>query len=249
MLVTARGYQASVGPVRLPAPADLARWQAECTELFGVANDHVSWCWLDWYDDQGVNRLVVYQMVPRGKISAVILDALTGPELDWDAEGRAKGAILTRAQWALWKRFGAYAIPYWILQGHAGGHRRRFSATEQRLLRARRQPETPPIAGDLPYAPWDERVKAKLLALDKIRFWEKAIDYADRTAADLDADERQAVLDMRMAYHDWLDSQVGAAVDGLNTWKSPLVSDDMVSRETRPIDVDLARHQFIHADP
>lgn len=232
------------GVFRAPAPAQLAVWQAECTALFGSPNEHVSWLHLDWYDDEDVNRLVVYQCSPRAKLSPFHMDFLNGPPPRKDAMGRATkdSPPMLRQQWELSQRYGCWAQPFWIIQGARGGHKRRFSATETNLLKIAGLPITPPDAGDLPYAPWDTRVVHQLAQLDDMRRWEKCEDFASRKWDTLDAEEQAAVKDMRKAHLKWLDTQVERAIDSVRTTDMEIPT----SHDVAPIDVDLETERFIN---
>jgi hypothetical protein len=235
-----------VEPIRLPAPADLARWQRECRSLFGKPNDHLAWAHLDWYNDQGVNRLVVFQMVPLTKASPFMLYLFGEQEPAWRADGTAKGAITTRLGWQLFHTHRAVPMLYWIIQGERGGHKYRFSRREQKALELAGRSGEPPLPGSLPYAPWDTRVVKALKELDRVAFWTKAMDLADRSPDDLDEEMRAAERGMRAQYLDWLERQVDAAADDVSSLTRPLVTDDLVSRDAVPMDADRMRHDYIN---
>lgn len=239
--------QAALGDQRLPPPSELGRWQEECRALFGGANDHLAWPHLDWYDDQGVNRLVVFQMVPLAKADAITLDALTGPEPEWRANGTAEGAMVTRLAWRLFREHRAVPLLFWIIEGDHGGHQRRFSEHQQRILRMQGLPDHPPVPGSQPYAPWDNRVKDALLLLDKVRAWDKMSDFADRHLDELDLEEQAAAAACKSAYLDWLTGQVDAAFDAVDTLQSPVVTEDLIRRDARPLDVDAMRATLTEA--
>ena len=233
------------GVFRAPAPAQLAEWQADCARLFGSPNEQVSWLHLDWYDDEDVNRLVVYQCTPRAKLSPLHTEFLDGPPPRKDARGRATkdSPPMLRQQWEIAQQHRCWAQPYWIIQGARGGHKRRFSAIESQLLKLAGLPITPPDAGALPYAPWDTRVIDQLVRLDDMRRWEKCEDFASRQWATLDQEEQDAVREMKKAHLAWLDLQVEQAIDSVVTRQTPL--DIPTSRDVAPIDVDLETERFI----
>ena len=237
----------TVGPIRLPAPSDLPRWQRECRDLFGQPNAEISWAHLDWYADQGVNRLVVFQMVPLARASFFSLSMYGEAEPEWKADGTAKGAPMTRLGWDLFHREHAVPTVFWIIEGPNGGHKYRFSRRERAMCKLARLPADPPVPGSQPYAPWDNRVITALKAIDRLQFWNKAMDLADRSPEMLDEDEKQAEREMREAYTTWLERQVDAAADSVSSLTRPLVSDDMVSRDVAPIDADRMRHEYIHS--
>lgn len=238
-----------VAPLRLPAPEDLPRWQRECRSLFGEPNAHIAWAHLDWYDDQGVNRLVVFQMIPLEKASFFELQMFgEEKEPEWKADGTCPGAPMTRLAWNLFHRERALPKVFWIIEGDRGGHKYRFSHRERALLKLAGKPCDPPVPGSLPYAPWDNRVVAALKAIDRLRFWNKAIDLADRTPEMLEADEQEALRQMKDSYLTWLERQVEAKMDEVETFARPIVTDDLVSRDVAPVDADALRAEYVQSN-
>lgn len=215
----------------LPPPVDLPRWQAELEAAFGRPNEYVSWLRLVWHGDPGEARLVIYQMVPQPATSAgvwgpdqKIVSDQAGHEipdprfvLDLHPE------LLSTQTWQLFQETGCYGQPFWIIQGRNGGHKRRFSKVEGRLLKATGHPTgMPPALGDLPYAPFDQRVLAALAPLDRMRTWTLATSMHEADPALLDAEERKALADGQREVQKWLAEQIEWAIDDVQTWKNPL---------------------------
>jgi hypothetical protein len=75
----------------------------------------------------------------------------------------------TLQQWHLWHQHGVYGLPWWVIQGNHGGHKRYFSTQEKKALNYQKLPCTPPIPGSLPYAPFDRRVLDRILMYDRLR--------------------------------------------------------------------------------
>lgn len=75
----------------------------------------------------------------------------------------------TLQQWHLWHQHGVYGIPWWVIQGDKGGHKRHFSTQEKKALNYRKLPCDPPVPGSLPYAPFDQRVLDRILRYDRLR--------------------------------------------------------------------------------
>lgn len=148
---------------------------------------------------------------------------------------------LMREQWDLYRTEHLYGQPYWIVQGERGGHKRRFTQVEQNILKAQRLPSQAPVPGSLPYAPFDQRVLAKLELLDVMTNWNRAIELDERKPDELDAEMREAAKDGRKWLLDWLESQVEAAIDS-----TPVTI--ATSRDVAPIDADLEREQLLNAD-
>lgn len=152
-------------PSREPDP----RWTARLREVFPIqenrAYPEIVW---EAGDDEtiehegkplwlGIQRWVIYEMAPKALAYQLgIDDLLDGP---WQPN-----EIVSRTQWQLWRSHGRYGVPSWVIEGDNGGHKLRFSPREVETLKLLgvEHPE-PPIPGSLPYAPFDERVVAKLV--------------------------------------------------------------------------------------
>lgn len=72
-----------------------------------------------------------------------------------------------RRYWETTRRLRA---AWWIIQGDMGGHPMWYSEADAAWYRYLGQPDTPPAAGTLPYAPFDERVLYQLRARDLRQF-------------------------------------------------------------------------------
>jgi hypothetical protein len=70
---------------------------------------------------------------------------------------------------AFWEVHRALLLPVWVVQGEGGGHPYRYADHEKRLLRLAQLPDREPELGGLPFAPLDDRVLWRLLALDRLR--------------------------------------------------------------------------------
>ena len=232
----------ALGPVRLPAPADLPAWQANVTRLWGGPNQHVSWLHLDWYDDEGVNRLVLWQVVPIEQCGPFQRDILLGPPPGKDRYGRQTGTPMVRIQWDLCQRLHGWASPYWIVQGERGGHKRRFDHVEQQTLRMAGLPTEPPVPGALSYAPFDQRVIDQVMARDRMLKYKHCLDFAERRPEQIDAEDRATLEMMRAEHLKWLERQVDIVFDGLSRKD---LQDITTSRDVAPIDADRQAHDFI----
>jgi hypothetical protein len=76
---------------------------------------------------------------------------------------------ITQRQWLLWRSEKAFAEPIWIVQGENGGHKRRFSELEGVILRKAGLPREAPDPGDLPFAPFDDRILDKLTRMGELQ--------------------------------------------------------------------------------
>ena len=140
-------------------------------------------------------------------------------------------AIISRRQWELYRATGCYALRFWILQGSHGGHKWTFSPVEQSYLKARHLPYDTPPPGFLPYAPYDRRVRAKLLELDRLRQWQHRMDWDQRaerkTAAGLwvRRDRKKDEVKYAAAMVRWLESEIKDLIDDLPRSAIPDYSD------------------------
>lgn len=229
-----------------------AEWQAALDRLF-PRNDRISWLSIGWYaaDEvlvgqrikvDPVQRWVIWQMTPAAAVPTVVRHYLEGPP----PHPKKNPIPLCREQWDLFRATGCYAQAYWIVQGDHGGHKRRFTDIEAKVLRVARKPDRPPVPGALPYAPFDQRVLDKLLQLDQALFWNRSIELDERKPEDLDADMRDAAQAARSWLVTWLESQVDSALDSVSTLSNPLPIP--TSPDAKPLDWDRAREELVTAD-
>lgn len=116
---------------------------------------------------------------------------------------------ITQRQWDLFRRTGQFGKPFWVIQGQAGGHQWAYSQTEQRLRKLAGLSADPPLPGDLPYAPFDQRVMTHLRFYRALRETQEDIrrSRAGRTLrrkGTTQEFERQ----WRETYVAWLESQI-----------------------------------------
>jgi hypothetical protein len=239
-----------------PSAADLERGQAQ---VHGIAppSERVSWLHLTWEpgeEGDPVERYVVWQMVPPRATAAILwadgqrLVHYRGrwiPDPRWPLRLEVGG--LSATQRRLYRGYGCYAQPFWIVQGTQGGHKRRFSEIERKILRLEGLPDEPPIAGELPYAPVDERVLSRLRDLDQLSKYSKMVDFAERRPFELENEEKEVIRSMRSRVLDWLESQIDAAEEeaGMTRarWQSMLDQYGVSSDEV--VDVDEERERFL----
>jgi hypothetical protein len=164
-----------VNPVQRTVPKE---WQRQLSELW-PRSEEISWPLLIWeagYPWEPVNRWMIYEMLPPHAVLPDILEQLMDaapPKGHWDAVldeyiHEDDKTITTRA-WHLWREYQCWGRPLWVIQGKNGGHKRWFNPTEKKLLQLAGLPSEPAAPGDLPYAPFDNRVIAKLVQHDLLR--------------------------------------------------------------------------------
>lgn len=120
-----------------------------------------------------------------------------------------------RATWELWRDTKLFGLRWWTIQGHRGGHRFVLDSQEYeaKILQMRYGLNQTPDPGELPYAPFDERVLNKIAQHDKVRSWTKAIDFAARNVDTLDRESLDDAIRAREQLSAWLDWGIEEAVD------------------------------------
>jgi hypothetical protein len=86
---------------------------------------------------------------------------------------------------------GLFGTRWWVIQGDKGGHRWNLSQGEMELRQLRGMPIHTPLAGTLPYAPFDERVVEQIVAEDRLRRGLLAVGDLKAIAAQRDRMEAQ----------------------------------------------------------
>lgn len=164
-----------VAPVQRTVPRD---WATQLAELY-PRSEQISWPRLRWepgYPWEVVERWMIDEMIPPHAVMPDVLEQLqspTPPQGHWDAVldeyVHDDDSIITTTAWKLFRETGCWARPFWVIQGTKGGHKRWFSESEKKLLRLHGLPSDPAAPGDLPYAPFDNRVIQKLTQHDLLR--------------------------------------------------------------------------------
>ena len=112
-----------------------------------------------------IQRWIIYQVLPKRVIPDNIRRELEGPHprsfgrysetLNQWVDGPAP--LITRTQWEIYRQFGGWAQPYWVLQGPNGGHRYKLFPWEQVLLHLATGRKDVAKPGELPYCEPDQR--------------------------------------------------------------------------------------------
>lgn len=138
-------------------------WESRLREISPIS-EVVSWLALRFHPD--FERLVVYECVPVRFISdnALIAD-LQGPDPSSEA---GKDVLVSAYQQEMFKKHRVHARPCWIIQGSNGGHQVDYDDPTKELMRSQGLPTEAPKPGELPYAPFDERVVKQLVRMSKL---------------------------------------------------------------------------------
>lgn len=134
---------------REPDPA----WQTELDSITGVG-DGLPRLIVEWEAGTPADpaqRWVVWELMPKGWGHPDYLHSLQHDAPD------SPTSVAHPRQHALWRVHGRLALPYWVVQGHNGGHRVTWSSEESQLMRVLGFDSAPPNVGALPYAEPDGR--------------------------------------------------------------------------------------------
>lgn len=176
-----------------------------------------------WYDG-AVERWIIYQLLPPERTPVVVLTDLRGPAprmrgrydryLERPRFIPDPACNISQRQWLLYRETGRYGVPYWIVQGSRGGNKRRWNRTESIISRMHGGPKEPPLAGTLPYAPFDNRVIDQLAKLDRVRNAAFLLDRAEQRPDIWQQHERDQLERLKDEVWDhWLADQVKDAMD------------------------------------
>lgn len=211
-------------------------WRAELYTIGGQPNQQAAYLDLWWNageTHEPVQRWVVLELLPQAALERTprykaqahdLLAALRGPPpvtmRSWVVRGGKRvlrsTAKVAQWQWEIYRRTGCYALPHWIIQGSHGGHLWQFLPAYQLLLRTAGRPLNPPLVGDLPYAPWDNRVVHQLTRERELREQLEALTQREPTRR-TERDHKREYLEIermgRRALLAWLDTQLGHAAE------------------------------------
>lgn len=197
---------------------------AEQIEALTPPDERLSWLKVRWHPV--FCRWMVWQLLPPNATPLLVLDVeqklVRHPTRGHCMPDPTSKLLLDREMvdqpaWDLYEQTGRYGRSYWVVQGEHGGHKRRFSNVEKQLARLHGKRLEPPAPGDLPYAPVDRRVFDKLAPYDQLLGWEYAFRRDEADPAMFTAQEREAMVGVKGQYWRWLESQVDAAFDSVET--------------------------------
>jgi hypothetical protein len=160
----------SVADVSVPFP-----WLADLRHVSPVTDQH-SYLIPYWY--RAGPRWVLYDAKPRALIQDdelqggmiegwALIEALEGPPPRELSEWKVC-PFVSDVQHELYRLHRAYARPFWVLQGDAGGHQCSYEPWQVNVLQSKGLPDTPPAIGALPPCPFDGRVTAQLHRLNRL---------------------------------------------------------------------------------
>ena len=234
-------------------------------EAYAPANDRVSWLALAWKPGSReipCQRWVIYEMLPLRLCHPELREALDGPDPDstgaWLPDQRLPAgrrfvtdSLVSHDQWVVYRRYPehpAYPLLLWVIQGAEGGHRWLLSPQEEKLLKMMGRPSELPAPGELPYAPFDNRVLEMLSARDRLKkldLEKRSRDQQSASAA-ADFDRRAREIEDRSQLLKWLERQVAQAVGSISSNDLRDIVADLPRQNTRyNADEDEVERQFV----
>jgi hypothetical protein len=225
---------ATTGFVRHREPP--ADWVARLAEV-SPKSDEQGWLKLVWEAGEEWipgQRWTLYEMVHEQFVDPVVLAELRGPHPRSEGhmcstnvpkqfqclcrhkfEGWRGGPcqIITLKQWELWRETGYFGQCFWVIQGEKGGHKRVFPEEEVEMLKLADLPLEPPGVGELPYAPFDERVVAHIHRNNRLVQLGISIGEYRRkmTGAEYQLERERVARSLRAEYVKWFEEQLGEA--------------------------------------
>lgn len=148
-------------------------WLARLREVDPI-RESVSYLEPRWHE--GAERWILYEMVPAVVNNEILIDrdlykALNSTDpllLAEDIRDSLHQAGMSPYQWQRFQETRRYARPCWVIQGTKGGHLYAFDIPTRELAMRTGLPQEPPRPGDLPYAPFDERVVRQVLNMNRL---------------------------------------------------------------------------------
>lgn len=204
-------FQSRLHVMDRPVPPE---WAARLREI-SPRTDTVAWLELVW--EPVVERWFLYECLPlsairRDSLSEVLLAECKGP--DPRTLSRDKRGFRSGTQWELFRRVGTVGHICWVIQGANGGHLFQHTEQQQKMLAASGLPPKAPLAGSLPFAPFDERVVARIQEQDRLMAFVGTFETWKRQRTEgWEAMYQAKEQEFREQYVRWLAASMGEAAD------------------------------------
>ncbi len=175
-----------------------------------------------------IQRWVVWQMTPEDVTRGMIvaddprvmgltdphprIDVRFDPEMGCYRKPDGTLAKTDKLTWELYHATGCWGHRFWVIQGEHGGHRYNLSRVEKQILTlgSNGKIRDVPLMGDLPYAPYDERVETQFRRMEHMALARKVYQYGWAHFRELDHEQKQEMEYARALLFDWLGAQFGA---------------------------------------
>ena len=222
-------------------PGDVARalmakpvppeWERELREISPIrdGHSHLVFAWKEPPGEPDRARWCLYEAFPEPLVGTERLMHLQSAPywtLPTKDERHAQAQIVSAYQWEMYRRYRVDVRPFWCLQGTEGGTPFHLDNIEVRYLRMMGLPDYPLPMGALPYAPWDNRAKQRVLERDRLY-------RLGQLAASTTAEKAAAEKVFRQRFFDWFSETMGPQSE-LFAWCSKHEDADRVyARQTR----------------
>lgn len=207
-------------------------WIAQLRELSPKSDEH-GWLYLHWEaGDPWIpgQRWLLYEMIHPKWVDEDVLEELRGPHPR--SEGHMcsvnvpkqfqclcrrkreswRGGpclLITLTQYELFHKTGYFARPFWVIQGSKGGHKRTFNEQESEMLRLAELPGDAPGVGDLPYAPFDQRVVKHIIRSNRLSQLGVTLSgFRRMMGSEHKAYREQVARNLRAEYVKWFSEQL-----------------------------------------
>lgn len=192
-------------------------WVDRLREVSPISEIH---SWLDLHWMRYAERWALYECVPVQFITDEgLIEELMGP----DPEGPlGEHLSVSRYQQQMFRQHKVHARTSWIIQGEHGGHQAVYGEAAKELCRARGLPTEAPRPGDLPYAPFDERVVRQIQRMSKlVKVRGDLAEFKKRfgKVENWKKEQREALRDARKEYVAFINEQFGDADEFVSAYR------------------------------
>lgn len=252
-----------------PVPSDWTRDLLKVCPRY----QNTSWFKIVWEpgeEHDPIQRFGIWQMRSEAETKKLILrdyPGVTGfheehprANAKWDAKsgcyrktaGPLKGRLAKtdKLTWELYHETGCYGVRFWCIQGEHGGHRYNLSHIERQILRlgSNFKLRDVPLFGELPYAPFDDRVVQHFAHIEHVAMARKVCKYAAAHLAQLDQDEHREAEQARLMLFNWMGNQFGELYDEFRPFIKQQLRQIVTPVGAKPehTDGDEVRERFIY---
>lgn len=221
--VVERAGEAIRDPFTRQMPVDdltFAQWRKRL-RMVSPHHDQLSYLHLVYepgWPWEPVGRFMLFECIPSEFVDPAFLEDCQGTDPatltthDEITGEITQKTLVTGMQWQIYRETGRYARPFWVIQGVGGGHKVFLSDTEKKFLQLAGYPDTFPSPGELPYAPFDNRVIDQITRYDKLQ---KANGSVKRMAAMSATGSSLRSQALRREVTAWLGAQMDEAAKSL----------------------------------
>ena len=204
----------------LMAKAPPKEWERDLRELSPVSDAHsfLIFAWKEPLFSPEHGRWCLYEAIPDKAIATdrrMLLESTPYWDLGTKGERAERAALVSAFQWEMYRVHRWDVRPFWCVQGNEGGTPLHLTSIEQRFCRMVGKPDRPFAVGELPYAPWDDRVRRAVLRRDRLMKLGKSVDALKGSGASVQAQREAAEREFRAKMWDWMSDKLAPRADEL----------------------------------